>query len=291
MRHLLRAAGVCWPFASAIGLAGPAVLAAQENGEERGWFQRAELTLVLTGGNAQARTLGFGAGTRRVGERIRFKLEAGGVRSESSIKTRTAIGTATDFEVADRTSTETTAESYYLRSRYDQEIGRLFFWYVGGAWDRNTFAGFDSRVSAVLGAGNRWRDGERMRFRTGYGLTATYQKDVIANPETRNTFAGARLSADFFRKLTESTDLTSVLRLDENLDNTRDLRADWTNALVVSMSGALALKTSLQLLWDNDPSLADVPLVTAAGMPTGQTVRVPLDRLDTFLTIAVVAKF
>ena len=69
------------------------------------------------------------------------------------------------------------------------------------------------------------------------------------------------------------------------------MRGDLTNALSVTISDNLAFRTSLQLLWDKQPSLAGVPLEQPLGTPTGETVFVPLDKLDTVLSVALVANF
>ncbi len=66
------------------------------------------------------------------------------------------------------------------------------------------------------------------------------------------------------------------------------MRFDWTNSLPVSISETLALKPSLQLLWRNDPALEAIELFTSGGDPTGSTVLVPLDKLDTLFTLALV---
>ena len=81
-----------------------------------------------------------------------------------------------------------------------------------------------------------------------------------------------------------------MLIADWNLDNTDDIRLDLTNALSIAISSALALKPSLQLLWRNDPALTEVALVESDGTPTGESVRVALEKLDSFFTLALVLK-
>ena len=65
---------------------------------------------------------------------------------------------------------------------------------------------------------------------------------------------------------------------------TEDLRADWTNSLAVAMSEKLALKASLQILFDNEPALTAVPLGDAE-------VLTPLGKVDSVFTVAIVATF
>lgn len=273
------------------GLGSAAGVHAQDDDEQPGWYWDAELTLVFTAGNSASSTVGAGAGVRRLWDATEFRLRAAGLRTESGTIARTAVGTADDFEVVEDTDRELTAESYFVRARLNRDLSERFFVYGGAGWERNTFAGFDARMSFVAGAGNSWVDTERMRFLTDYGLTYTIQEDVIDDPDTAGSFAGLRVSAEFFRQLTGTTGFLSELTVDENLSETDDLRADFTNSVHIEISEVLALRTSLQLLYDHLPSLTTVDLEQPAGTPTGETVEVPLDELDTRLSIALVASF
>ena len=60
--------------------------------------------------------------------------------------------------------------------------------------------------------------------------------------------------------------------------------------LSVSMNDHLALKVSLQWLYRNRPALVSVPLSGADGEDAG-SVQVPLEKLDTKLTTAIVVSF
>jgi len=275
-------------FAAFVVCAPPA--AAQDE-KALGWFYSTELSAVFTSGNATSNTLGLGAGVRRVWENTEISLRGNGLRTRSGTTTRSAVGTPDDFQVAERTDTRLTAENYSVRSRIDRTFGERFLAYAGVGWERNTFSGFDSRVTAVAGAGNTWADNERLRFKTNYGVTYTVQNDIVQDVATADSFGGVQLRADFWRKVTTTTTFESALVVDENLAQTDDLRADWTHSLLVAVSKALALRASVQVLFDNLPSLTTVDLEQPAGMPTGTTVQVPLDEVDTRFTIALVANF
>ncbi len=294
---MIRTSRRVWGGAVATALIGAALcyttspVQGQDDEKELGWFYTAEVSLLFTGGNAEANTFGLGAGLRRVWDRSEFRFNAGGLRSESSKTTRTAVGTTTDFQLNEQSDSELTSENYYARGRYDYAFSERFFAYTGAGWERNTFAGFDNRTSFAGGLGNIWVEKERTRFRTDYGITYTVQDDVVDTGSGSNTFAGARFSWDYWQQLSESASFISVLIVDENLNETDDLRGDFTNALSVAISDNLSFRTSLQLLWDNLPSLAGVPLEQPLGTPTGDTVFVPLDKLDTVLSVALVANF
>ena len=103
-------------------------------------------------------------------------------------------------------------------------------------------------------------------------------------------FGGIRFSVEVMRQLSATTEFNSVLVADENIEDTDDFRADWLNSLSVAMSDRLALKTSLQLLFDNKPSLLGVPLIDGGGMPTGNTVLTPSDEIDSVVTLTLVIK-
>ncbi len=267
---------------------GGRTLIAQEE-EELGWFFTAELSTVSTGGNQEIFTLGLSGTLAYRWARSQLKLEGGSVRSESSLKTRTAVGTSPDdFVLVEEKVTETTAAASYARTRYDYDVSERFFVFGGADWLRNTFAGIDSRFLLAAGAGNTWWDAERVRFKTDYGVTYTFQSNVVDNPFINNSFPGVRLAYDFWWKLTGPAKFESQLIVDWNLDNTDDIRLDFSNALPIAISETLALKPALRLLWFNDPALTEVPLETPAGDSTGENVLVPLEKLDSFFTLALV---
>jgi putative salt-induced outer membrane protein YdiY len=260
-----------------VGLGAPAPVFAQD--ADLGWSDAAELTLVLTDGNAEASTLGFDNTLLWKGDGAQLKVKAGGVRTESTTRTRTAVGTPDDFTIRDESDSEVTAESYYLRGRYDRDMTERFYYYVGADWSRNTFAGFDSRSIATGGVGNVWFERDGASFRTDYAITYTVQDDVTDDPDADTEFVGIRVSWMYDRRLTESTHFQSDLKLDDNGEDPSDFRADLLNSLSVAINDRFALKLSHQTLFDHEPSLESLPLEPPAvplgsqgGAATGETV-------------------
>ncbi len=260
--------------------------AAAQDEKELGWFDKAELTFVTTGGNSSQSTFGLKNSLDRIWPAAALRFQFGGIRTESSVRTRTATGTADDFTIAETSTSTLTAENYFARGRFDKNLSEAFFAYAGAGWDRNTFAGIDNRYGFVGGLGRAWTETETTKFRTDVGVTYTIQDDVVEDATKSDSFAGLRAGYGFFRKLTATTDFTSDLIVDENLDDTDDLRADFTNSVAVSVSSQLALKASLQLLYDKQPALTAVPLGT-----TGTTVFAPLGTTDRVFTLALVMSF
>lgn len=256
--------------------------------EDLGWSDTAEFSYVLTDGNSESQTLGFKNVLKRAWENARFTLKAGGIRAETTTTTRTAVGTPGAFVIDERSVTETAAENYYLNGRYRADITDRFFWYAGAGWDRNRPAGIENRYIAEGGVGNTWVANDDVTFSTEYGATFTDQEDVVGPGDS---FVGARLSWDYENKLTDNTKYTNVLVLDANLDESDDWRGDMVNSVAVAMNSRLALKLSLQWLYDNQPSFAEVALENPIGTPTGQTVLFELDDLDTVFTASLVVNF
>ena len=60
--------------------------------------------------------------------------------------------------------------------------------------------------------------------------------------------------------------------------------------MAVSINSTLALKTSVQLLWDNVPAQLSVPLIAPGGVPAGVNVLTPSSKLDSVVTVALVIR-
>ncbi|MFW6084936.1 MAG: DUF481 domain-containing protein [Gemmatimonadota bacterium] len=265
-------------------LGAPAELAGQDE-REPGWYEQAELTLVLTEGNTQSSAFGLNNRLERLFPSSRLTFDAGGLRIESGATERTAVGTADDFVLDEDTETETTAENYFAALRFDRELSEVGYVYGSGGWVRNRFAGVDNRWTGAAGVGYHVVDTERTSWTVDVGATLTSEEPIVGETDS---FGGLRLTWDLGHQLTETTRFTSVLVVDENLSETEDLRASFDNAVAVDISDVLALKTGLKLLFDNLPSLEEVDLVATPGGPVTGTVLVPLDEVDTQLTVALV---
>ena len=265
---------------------------AQEEEVEKGLTQSAELSLVNTSGNSESTTFALKYALSKEWEKNRFKGSVAGLRAESDTGGRFAVGgSADDFVVVDPGESEVSAENYSANVRYERDLSEKRYWFVGLGWERNEFAGVANRFVAEAGGGTVWWKKDASHFETSYALTGTRQEDVAPGPDGAESFLGLRLTLDFAKKLSKTTGYAGVLVVDENLDETSDLRANFEQSLAVSISERLKLKTILQVLYDNDPSLEALPLFLPDGSPSGGTVRVPLDEVDTIFKTALVIDF
>jgi putative salt-induced outer membrane protein YdiY len=259
----------------------------QDQADSR-WRSTAEISFLVSGGNSAASTLGVRNTLRRTGDRGEFRGDASLLRTDATRFTRRAVGAPEDFEVEEGRETERTAERYSAEARYDLNLSPRTFASGSAGWQRNTFAGFEGRTVLALGGGTRWSAPERWELKLGAGLTYTFQTDVDPEPGADNRFGGVRLTLDHERQITSGTSFEVKWVVDANAEDTKDVRADLSQSVSASLSSRLALQTTLQLLVANDPPLIRIPLHATDGTDTGETVRVPLRKLDRMLSVALV---
>ena len=253
-----------------------------------GTYANADLSYVLTSGNSSSNSLGFKGDVTHRWAKHSIGFAAGGLRASSSPDARYAVGTPGDFEIV-VPEAETTAEAYYARGRYDYKLSDRLFYTAGAGWERNRFSGIDNRWLVDTGIGYIFLNNDRTSFRGTLGLTYTDEQYTVEDGRD-GSFVGARLGWDFSQKLFQNTTFTHTLLLDENLEETDDLRADAQFGLHVAMSSRLGLKVNWRLLWDNQPALAEFPLYVS-GVNTGVTVFAPYKELDQGFSVSLVFSF
>lgn len=241
--------------------------------EEEGWSGSAELSLVALSGNSESSTFGFRAKAERTWTEALFEVEAAAVRAEQTTRTFRVAGD----EVVEEEETLVNAESYLLRGQYSHDLRGRLFAFGGTGWNRNEPAGIRNRYYAAAGVGHTWADSEAYKNRTSYGLSYNHEEETSGREED---FPAVRLTWDFLRKLTATTTFANALILDDNLDEPSDYRGDLLSSLAVAMTERLALKVSLQLVYDHEPAFVEV-----------SPLEVQLEQLDTIFSASLVMNF
>lgn len=274
--------------AGLVAAAASLAAAAEDQGLLGPWKATAEVSYVVTGGNTATSAFSLGTSFSRkwTNDTLLFKTYI--LRSNATTVTRTARGTPDDFDIIEDKVHRLVAENYLLAGQYDRRITKKVLGQVGLSWDRNRFAGVDDRVIFTTGLGFAWVERPRTQIKTDAGLTYTLRQYVGRETES---FAGFRLNLAAVQKVLENSSVSTQFVFDDNLKRMADWRFDWTNSVTASISKSLALKTSLRLIYTRIPALQGLPLFDLGGEPTGQTVLVPLKRLDTFLTTSIVINF
>lgn len=273
---------------AALGAFAPVLLAQDE--KDLGPADTAEVSFVSVSGNAESSSLSLRNTFSYTWEDASFKLEAAALRAETStFDRRGRLLPDGTVEVLDNESSELTAENYLLRGRYDSSFTPELYWFGGAGWERNEFAGIANRYGAVGGVGRIWSATDTFKLKTDVGLTYTHEEALAV--EGDSDFLGLRLGYDLTRSLTATTTWTSVLFVDGNFDDSDDLRADFTNGIAVTMTERLALKATLQLLYDHQPGFVLVPVDLPPGVPEPRFFAAQLDELDSIFAMALVVSF
>jgi putative salt-induced outer membrane protein YdiY len=257
-----------------------------------GWYSSTDLSFVMARGNSNTMNLGINASLTRQWLRTAWRNNGSFVRSDVAEPTQTAVGVPGDFSVEPGPSV-TKSERLFFKSDLERRITERFFWNVAGDVERDVFAGLDYRTTAALGVGYLWMKPDNSAlFRAGVAGTYTGQEEVIDDPETENSFAGVRLTLDGEKRFgdRQQSQFTSNLVVDENIQDTEDLRFNWQNGLAVAMNQRVALKLGVGLLYDNQPQLVDVPLFNVNGVEIGQ-VAARAKELDVAVTASIVINF
>ena len=250
-----------------------------------------EVSLLYAAGNTSALTFALGAQGRWEGGGWNMKLRGRSARTQTRTVTRSAVGSPDSFELFENATSELTGENYALAGVTERQLGGQVTARLNIGWERNTFSGFNNRLTNALGFGGAIFESGWAALRGNAAATLTWQDDIVEDPDRPASFVGARVGVELMSQLTETTSFEMTLTADENLSDPADLRVDADQSLLVNINGILQLKTNLRLLFDNRPALAQVPLRDRAGDDTGETVIVSLMKLDTALTLALVANF
>ena len=273
-------------------------LAAQEEEEEEkklGWSNVTDLSLVVTEGNSSTETFGFKNRLQRNWERSRGLLRLEAVRSNTADDQYALVedlDNPDDFIIVTPSKT-LDVEKYLVLGRYDHDISERFFWNVGASWDRNLDAGILNRYTGWAGVGNIWWDRDDLAFSTDYGVSYTDREEEVPDPEKDDSFAGIRFGWDYLNAWGKLTTFTNEWNVNSNISQFSDWSSDMTSAITVSMSEKIALRVSLQWLFNNKPALEEIDVIFIA--PGGEeatigTTTVRKEKLDTIFATSLVIK-
>jgi putative salt-induced outer membrane protein YdiY len=260
-----------------------------------GWYTTADLSFVMTEGNSKTSNFGATLNVSRKWLRTSWDTDGSFVRTEVAEPTRQAFVDGAGF-VLETGPRVTKSERYFLNTDLKRRVTERFYWNVGGSGERDVFAGLNHRITGVGGVGYLWENQQDGTFSTGIAATYTGQDEVVDDPETENDFFGLRFTADGEKRFgeTKQNAFTSNLVVDENMQDTEDLRFNWQNALAVAMSQRMALKFGVGLVFDNQPQLVEFPLFVRVGNTVTETgVQVPgrAEKLDIAATVSFVVNF
>ncbi len=135
--------------------------------------------------------------------------------------------------------------------RGDRAFGEVASLFVLSAWDRNTFAGIDSRLEESLGLALKAISAERRTLSFEFGAGAVQQWN--GNDGGYQTFPSARASSTYRQNFTSTAYVQQAVEVLPNLRESKDLRINTESSLVAPISTRIGLKMSYVLRYDGLP--------------------------------------
>lgn len=278
-------------------LAGPVWAEDDAEEEKLGPENETDLSLVITEGNSSTETLGFKNTFRYHWPRARYRLRLEGVRSNTAADRYAVLQDSADPDgpiVVVEPGKEPDVERYLVENRYDRLITERFFWNAGLTWDRNLDAGILSRWVAFAGVGNIWWDRDDLRFNTTYGFSYTDREEDSPDPLKDDQFMGIRFNWGYLNKWGKVTTFTNDWTVNANVSDFEDWSSDMISSISVGINSRLAMRVSLQWLYNHIPALVDVDLFhleDGVPIPERRTVPVRQKQLDTTFSTSLVVNF
>ena len=259
-----------------------------------GWYSSTDLSAVVATGNSDTINVGATVNLKRLWLRTSWTTTASFQRNDVREPQLRAVGTSPGAFTIDKGDWIAKSEKLFANTNFERRITERFFWNVGGTGERDKFAGLSSRLTGFGGVGYMWQSAQGDgSFKTGVAATFTQQEEVIDDPETEDSFAGVRFTAEGEKRFGSEKQhvFSSNLIMDENAQDTEDLRANWQTSLAAALSQRLAIKIGAVVGFDNQPQLIETDLISAVtGESIGQVVT-PAKKVDTTFTVSLVINF
>jgi len=218
--------------ALASALVTPALLLAQAPAATPGVITKitADFGFVQTSGNTQVTTMNVGE--KFTQQRGRFSLQQGFAL---------VYGQQRD-----------TVNTNNLRAnvRGDYKIDNIFSLFVGGGFDRNTFAGIERRFEEQLGVAARLLAAVSDTIRVEGGGSVTQQ---IGTDGRQQNFPSARGAASWRHVFTPAAYFQQNVEFLPNMKESEDWRVNTESSIIAPLSAKIGLKVSYVVRFDNLP--------------------------------------
>ena len=219
--------------------------------EEKRLSDEAELSFVDTGGNTDVKSLSFKNLLKyKFTEKLNGAWKVGALYGESD--------------------GETNAESYFTELRLDYLFTDRLYSFALAGWEKDEFAGINSRYYLGPGAGYKFLLGPKHFLSGEAGLN--YVNEEYTDDTDRN-YLGGRVFAQYEYAFTEKNKFSQSLEFLYDFDDSENYNVNSETAIISALSDYLSLKASYQIKYDNKP----VPST--------------LEETDTILAITLVANF
>jgi putative salt-induced outer membrane protein len=151
-----------------------------------------------------------------------------------------------------KTDGEETSNLWRASLRGDYGLGSGIAVYARTAFDRNKFAGVNSRFAEGFGAVVRLIASDVNQLNVEGGFELTQQANLDG---TSNSFSSLRAASSWKRVFSANASFFQGVEVLPNLDEGDDYRVNSETTIVAPISNHVAMKASYQVRFDNLPSL------------------------------------
>jgi hypothetical protein len=174
------------------------------------------------------------------------------------------IGLAGRF-IYSRSDGVKSAEVYYAHVKYDRQIGTRACPLGDTSYVQNRLAGCNFSVALSLGGGLTWVKHERTSVLTelafGWNNVESTRKAALDNVSNDNllrktissSFPSSILNNRLTSRVTQYSEIVLRITAFFNMDQVQSYRLNFYASLSAAISPQLSLKTSVELIYDNDP--------------------------------------
>jgi len=225
----------------ALGLALCATpLRAQISQDSLGWRFLGNFAYVQTSGNSRLSTVSLA-------DRLIFRPSTRWQFQQTASWTYSA---SPSTNPADSGKVKPTANQILARFRADYYLSGALSLYGFGGYERNTFAGIDSRFEEALGLS--WQAVRSGRHQVD--LEAGVSNNQQQSPNTSLvSFPASRLAGRYRYGITATAYVEEAAELLSNLDHTGDERANSLTSLVAPISSAIGIRVSYLARYNSEP--------------------------------------
>jgi putative salt-induced outer membrane protein len=137
--------------------------------------------------------------------------------------------------------------------RAGRDLSKKVSLFLLGSYDRNTFAGIESRISPQLGVNVKLVDNDVNKLQTELGASYTWQQSVP--PGVNQDFSGARAAVLYQHNFGAKAKFTQLLAFLPNFDNSADLRINSETVMTAPITAGIAMRVGYTIRYDGVPEL------------------------------------
>jgi putative salt-induced outer membrane protein len=164
------------------------------------------------------------------------------------------------------TDGEATTALWFGSLRAARDISKKVSFFLLGNYDRNTFAGIESRISPQLGVNVKLVDNDVNKLQTELGATYTWQTSVPPGEDV--DFSGARAAVLYQHNFGPKAQFTQILAFFPNFDNSADLRINSESVMTAPITAGIAMRVGYTIKYDGlpEPGYQDSDRILTTGI-------------------------